>query len=58
VATKRAINEHKGFVIIAVSFHKEFEIMREMIEAGARYYVNKSDLTHDKLTRIFEIKPS
>jgi DNA-binding NarL/FixJ family response regulator len=58
MATKRAIDEHKGFIIIAVSFHQEFEIMREMIEAGARYYVNKSDLTYDKLIRIFEIKPS
>jgi len=47
-----ASNNYKGFTIVAVSFHQEFEIIREMIEAGARYYVNKSELNHDKLDRI------
>jgi CheY-like chemotaxis protein len=54
-ATKAANNSYKGFIIVAVSFHQEFEIIREIIEAGARYYINKSELTHDKLNRIFKL---
>lgn len=54
-ATRFASNNYKGFTIVAVSFHQEFEIIREMIEAGARYYVNKSELNHDKLDRIFKL---
>jgi CheY-like chemotaxis protein len=54
-ATRIATNNYKGFTIVAVSFHQEFEIIREIIEAGARYYVNKSELTHDKINRIFKL---
>ncbi len=54
-ATRFVTNNYKGFTVVAVSFHQEFEIIREMIEAGARYYVNKSELNHDKLDRIFKL---
>ena len=54
-ATRFASNNYKGFTIVAVSFHQEFEIIREIIEAGARYYINKSELNHERLDRIFKL---
>lgn len=55
--TRKADRElfRRGLNIIAISYHTEFEFMREMLEAGARKYLSKDQINHDTISEIFGI---
>ena len=44
-ATKKIVDQYRNIRIIAVSFHTEFEDIRSMLEAGARNYLIKEEIT-------------
>lgn len=44
-ATKRIIDNYRNIKIIAVSFHSELEDIKSMLEAGARNYIVKEEIT-------------
>ena len=44
-ATKQIVDKNRNIVVIAVSFHSELEDIKMMIEAGARNYIIKEELT-------------
>ncbi len=44
----------RGLNIIAISYHTEFEFMKEMLEAGARRYLSKDQINHDTISEIFD----
>ena len=46
----------RGLNIIAISYHTEFEFMKEMLEAGARKYLSKDQINHDTISEIFEVQ--
>jgi CheY-like chemotaxis protein len=52
-ATKRIVDKYRFIHIIAVSFHNDFQAIRDMVEAGARNYLIKEEINRDNLTRIF-----
>lgn len=52
--TKIIVDRFRFVNIIAVSFHSDMQIIRNMIEAGARNYITKEDISKENLTRIFD----
>lgn len=54
--TRKADRElfRRGLNIIAISYHTEFEFMKEMLEAGARKYLSKDQINHNAISEIFE----
>lgn len=44
-ATKIIIDQYRNIKIIAVSFHSELEDIKSMLEAGARNYIVKEEIT-------------
>ncbi|MCK5171378.1 MAG: response regulator transcription factor [Bacteroidales bacterium] len=44
-ATKKIVDQYRTIRIIAVSFHSEFEDIKSMLEAGARNYIIKEEIT-------------
>ncbi len=44
-ATKKIVDNYRNIRIIAVSFHSEFEDIKSMLEAGARNYIIKEEIT-------------
>ena len=44
-ATKQIVDQYRNIVVIAVSFHSELEDIKMMLEAGARNYIVKEELT-------------
>lgn len=44
-ATKRIVDQFRKIKVIAVSFHSEFEDIKGMLEAGARNYLIKEEIT-------------
>lgn len=50
-ATKQAVSQFWGIKIIAVSFHSEFNEIRRMLEAGARNYIIKEEITQEILDK-------
>ena len=44
-ATKKIIDNYRNIKIIAVSFHSEREDIKSMLEAGARNYIIKEEIT-------------
>lgn len=51
--TRKLDRMFNGLNIIAISFHRDFEIIRSMIEAGARNYIVKEDVSPQDIERIF-----
>ncbi len=39
--------------VIAVSFHNEFEYLKQMLEAGASKYLVKDQIDYDSVSKIF-----
>ena len=44
-ATKKIVDQYRNIRVIAVSFHSEFEDIKSMLEAGARNYIIKEEIT-------------
>ena len=44
-ATKKIVDQYRNIKVIAVSFHSELDDIRIMLEAGARNYIIKDDMT-------------
>ncbi len=40
--------------VIAVSFHNEFEYLKQMLEAGASKYLVKDQIDYDSIIKIFK----
>jgi len=51
--TKMATYLYRDLYVVALSFHKEFEYVQQMIEAGARRYIKKEEITKDTLEKVF-----
>lgn len=44
-ATKKIVDQYRNVIVIAVSFHSELEDIKTMLEAGARNYIIKEEIT-------------
>ena len=44
-ATKKIVDQYRNIIVIAVSFHSELEDIKTMLEAGARNYIIKEEIT-------------
>ena len=53
-ATRKATEFNRFITIIALSFHQEMEFVMQMLEAGARNYIIKEDISTESLKRVFE----
>lgn len=53
-ATKLATEQNRFIIVIALSFHKEMQYVMQMLEAGARNYIIKEDISPQALKKIFE----
>lgn len=51
--TKIIVDKYRFINIIAISLHREMRAIRDMIEAGARNYIVKEDLSRETINRIF-----
>ncbi len=52
--TKRIMDHYRGIVVVALSFHGETAYVKQMIDAGARYYIVKEDVNKKQLMSIFD----
>lgn len=52
--TKIICEKYRGIIIIALSFHEEMTYVRQMIDAGARYYIVKEDVSKKQVAHLFE----
>ena len=50
-ATKQIVDNYRNIKIIAVSFHSELEDIQGMLEAGARNYIVKEEITKEVIAR-------
>lgn len=55
-ATKRIVDQYRKIRIIAVSFHSDFEDIKSMLEAGARNYIIKEELTPKVIANCLKIR--
>ncbi|MDA3953981.1 MAG: response regulator transcription factor [Bacteroidales bacterium] len=46
-ATKKIVDNYRNIKIIALSFHSELEDIKSMLEAGARNYIVKEEITSE-----------
>jgi YesN/AraC family two-component response regulator len=53
-ATKKICEQFRGIIIIALSFHEEMSYVRQMITAGARYYIIKEDVSKKQINNLFD----
>jgi CheY-like chemotaxis protein len=44
-ATKKIVDQYRHIKVIAVSFHSELDDIKVMLEAGARNYIIKEEIT-------------
>jgi DNA-binding NarL/FixJ family response regulator len=51
-ATRQILERHRGVEVLVLSMHESEQTIREVIEAGARGYVLKSDAGRDLVTAI------
>jgi DNA-binding NarL/FixJ family response regulator len=58
VATKEATTLYRNLVVIAISFHSEMKFVVQMIEAGARSYIIKDEISKESLERALAIEYS
>ena len=49
--TKKAIDMYRDIKIIAVSFHSELQDITRMLEAGARNYIVKEEITPEIINK-------
>jgi DNA-binding NarL/FixJ family response regulator len=56
--TKEATQLYRNLVIVAVSFHSEMKYVVQMIEAGARSYIIKDEISRDSLEKALSIEYS
>ena len=54
-ATKKIIDQYRNIRVIAVSFHSEMEDIKSMIEAGARNYIIKEEITPKAIANCLSI---
>jgi DNA-binding NarL/FixJ family response regulator len=54
-ATQKAVALYRDIKIVAVSFHQELDYVKLIIEAGARNYLVKEEITREKLAKIMEL---
>lgn len=57
-ATREATQAYRNIVIIAVSFHSEMKYIVQMIEAGARSYIIKDEISRETLEKALAIEYS
>jgi DNA-binding NarL/FixJ family response regulator len=55
-ATREATQLYRNIVIIAVSFHSEMKYIVQMIEAGARSYIIKDEISKETLNKALAIE--
>lgn len=54
-ATKKIVDQYRSIKVIAVSFHSEFEDIKSMLEAGARNYIIKEELSIENVRNCLNI---
>jgi DNA-binding NarL/FixJ family response regulator len=54
--TREASQHYRNLVIIAVSFHSEMKYIVQMIEAGARSYIIKDEISRETLEKALAIE--
>lgn len=57
-ATRAATQLYRNLVVIAVSFHSEMKYIVQMIEAGARSYIIKDEISKETLDKALAIEYS
>lgn len=55
-ATREATQLYRNIIIIAVSFHSEMKYIIQMIEAGARSYIIKDEISKETLEKALAIE--
>lgn len=55
-ATRQATRFYRNLIVIAVSFHSEMKFVVQMIEAGARTYLIKDEITRESLEKTLSIE--
>jgi two-component system response regulator DegU len=56
--TKEATQLYRNLIVVAVSFHSEMRYVVQMIEAGARSYIIKDEISRDSLDKALSIEYS
>ena len=54
--TKEVTQLYRNLVVVAVSFHSEMKYVVQMIEAGARSYIIKDEISRDSLEKALSIE--
>ena len=54
--TKEVTQLYRNLVVVAVSFHSEMKYVVQMIEAGARSYIIKDEISRDSLEKALAIE--
>ena len=54
-ATKQIVDQYRKIRVIAVSFHSEFQDIKNMLEAGARNYLVKEEITPKAIANCLKI---
>ena len=54
-ATKKIVDQFRKIKVIAVSFHSEFEDIKNMLEAGARNYLIKEEITPKSIANCLKL---
>ncbi|MBN1180716.1 MAG: response regulator transcription factor [Bacteroidales bacterium] len=49
---RTAVNSYRDVTIIAVSFHSDFKYIIQMLEAGARNYLIKDDISVEAIDKV------
>jgi DNA-binding NarL/FixJ family response regulator len=55
-ATREATRMCRNLIVIAVSFHSEMNYILQMIEAGARSYIIKDEISRESLEKVLSIE--
>jgi len=55
-ATRHATILYRNLIIVAVSFHSEMKYVVQMIEAGARSYIIKDEISRESLEKALAIE--
>lgn len=55
-ATRQATILYRNLIVIAISFHSEMKYVVQMIEAGARSYIIKDEISKESLEKALAIE--
>jgi DNA-binding NarL/FixJ family response regulator len=55
-ATREATRMFRNLIVIAVSFHSDMKYVVQMIEAGARSYIIKDEISKESLEKVLSIE--